>query len=353
MDRGLAGLFLILSLMAAAPLWAHEMRPAYLQITETEPGTYDVMWKVPALGDMRLSLYVRFPSDVEVVTPPVGGLAGGAYIERWRIRRPGGLAGTPVVIDGLAATYTDALVRVSLLNLKPQSILLKPEKPSFVIAADPSGWEVAGTYFRMGVEHILLGIDHLLFVMGLLILSRGLVLLVKTITSFTVGHSLSLALATFGVVRRPGAAPERRHRVEHRVLGGGAGAAGQGRNIADHTQPLAGVPGVRNVARPGLCRGSGGSGAAADGHSPGAAAVQFGSGSGSDPVCGHRPGGAGVLPKIRSAPAAVGQTVAGVCHGVGGSLLVLGPGGVAVLRCLHFFSFKYPDHDVYAGCGTY
>jgi HupE / UreJ protein len=204
MGRRLILLFLIFCLLAAAPLLAHEMRPAYLQITETEPGTYDVMWKVPARGDMRLSLYVRFAEDVEIVGQPVAGMSGGAYIERWRVRRPGGLAGTPVVIDGLAATYTDALARVSLLNIEPQSILLKPEKPSFVIAADPSGWEVAGTYFRLGVEHILLGIDHLLFVLGLLILSRGLVLLVKTITAFTVGHSISLALATFGVVNVPG-----------------------------------------------------------------------------------------------------------------------------------------------------
>jgi hydrogenase/urease accessory protein HupE len=197
--------FIILLLLAVAkPLGAHEMRPAYLEITETDPGAYDVVWKVPARGETkRLSLYVRFAEDVEIVTGPVGGIIGGAHIKRWRIRRPGGLAGTPVVIDGLAATYTDALVRVSLRDLEPQSILLKPENPSFVIANNPTGWEVAGTYFRLGVEHILLGVDHLLFVLGLLLLVDWRWMLIKTITAFTVAHSITLALSTFAIIRVP------------------------------------------------------------------------------------------------------------------------------------------------------
>jgi hypothetical protein len=58
-------------------------------------------------------------------------------------------------------------------------------------------------YLRLGIEHILLGVDHLLFVFGLLLLSKGFKLLLKTITSFTVGHSISLALATLGVVHVP------------------------------------------------------------------------------------------------------------------------------------------------------
>jgi hydrogenase/urease accessory protein HupE len=190
-------------LLTPALLSAHEVRPAYLQITETDPEIYDVMWKVPARGDMRLSLYVRFAEDVEIVSQPVGGMTGGAYIERWRIRRLGALAGTPVVIDGLAATYTDAMVRVSLRDLEPQSILLKPENPSFIIATNPTGWEVAGTYFRLGVEHILLGVDHLLFVLGLLLLVDRRWMLVKTITAFTVAHSITLALSTFAIIRVP------------------------------------------------------------------------------------------------------------------------------------------------------
>ena len=193
-----------MSLTFASMAQAHEMRPAYLEITETTAGNYDVLWKVPAKGaNSRLALYVRFADDVRTVTEPAGGLVGGAHVERWRVSRPGGLAGTEVTIDGLASTFTDALARVSLRDLDTQSVLLKPERPSFVVAHRASGWEVARTYFQLGVEHILLGVDHLLFVLGLLLLVDRRWTLVKTITAFTVAHSLTLALSTFAIIRVP------------------------------------------------------------------------------------------------------------------------------------------------------
>ena len=62
---------------------------------------------------------------------------------------------------------------------------------------------MAGAYTFMGTEHILLGIDHLLFVLGLLLIVRCIGTLVKTITAFTVAHSITLALAVLGVVNVP------------------------------------------------------------------------------------------------------------------------------------------------------
>jgi hydrogenase/urease accessory protein HupE len=64
-------------------------------------------------------------------------------------------------------------------------------------------WSAAQRYGALGVEHILLGIDHLLFLLGLLLLVKGWRMLVKTITAFTVAHSITLALATLGVVHVP------------------------------------------------------------------------------------------------------------------------------------------------------
>jgi hypothetical protein len=115
------------------------------------------------------------------------------------------LSGTEITIEGLATTYTDTLARVVLLDVDPQTILLKPENPSFVVADRPTGWAVASAYSRLGVEHILLGVDHLLFVLGLLLLVDRRWTLVKTITAFTVAHSLTLALATFAIVSVPAA----------------------------------------------------------------------------------------------------------------------------------------------------
>ncbi len=56
-----------------------------------------------------------------------------------------------------------------------------------------------GAYFQIGVEHILIGIDHLVFLLGLVVIGGKLRSLIAVITAFTVGHSLSLALATLGI----------------------------------------------------------------------------------------------------------------------------------------------------------
>jgi hydrogenase/urease accessory protein HupE len=80
---------------------------------------------------------------------------------------------------------------------------LAPEAPSLLVEAAPSGWQVASTYFWLGMEHILLGFDHLLFVLGLLLIVDRRWVLVKTITAFTVAHSLTLALSVLAVVHVP------------------------------------------------------------------------------------------------------------------------------------------------------
>jgi hypothetical protein len=63
-----------------------------------------------------------------------------------------------------------------------------------------SGLGVASTYLGLGAEHILLGVDHLLFVLGLLLLVRGFVPLVKTITAFTLAHSITLCASVLGYI---------------------------------------------------------------------------------------------------------------------------------------------------------
>ena len=184
---------------------AHEMRPGYLEIRESDSETYDVLWKVPALGDnMRLGLYVRFADDVEIVTEPVVGFMGGAHTQRMRVRRDGGLTGSTVTIDGLASMFTDVLLRLERANGVEITHRLTPTAPSYVFEAEAGYGQVAWTYFVLGVEHILLGIDHLLFVLALLIVVVGWRKLVGTITAFTVAHSITLALAALGFVHVPG-----------------------------------------------------------------------------------------------------------------------------------------------------
>jgi hydrogenase/urease accessory protein HupE len=194
-------LFLLLS---CSSVFAHEMRPAYLELRETKAETYEVLWKVPGRGDnLRLGLYVEFPSDCKNLTEPRGLMINNALTERWSVQRPGGLNGATISIAGLTATMTDVLVRLERLDGTAQVTRLTPSAPSFIVEAAPNVLEVAHTYTVLGVEHILTGIDHLLFVLALLILTRGGWRLVKTVTAFTISHSITLTAATLGWVHLP------------------------------------------------------------------------------------------------------------------------------------------------------
>jgi len=192
-------------LLFTASAFAHEVRPAYLELRETAPETYAALWKVPGLGEnLRLGLYVELPAGCANVTEPRATMINNAYTERWTVRCPGGLTGGTIHIAGLASTMTDVLVRLERLDGTTQVTRLTPSAPSFVVAATPSALQVARTYLVLGVEHILSGIDHLLFVLALLILVKGTRRLIATVTAFTVAHSLTLAGATLGFVHVPG-----------------------------------------------------------------------------------------------------------------------------------------------------
>lgn len=185
--------------------FGHEVRPAYLEIRQTGPEFYDVLWKVPALGEnARLAIYIELPGGTQDVAAPRSTFDGGAFFERRSIRREGGLNGHPIAVEGLSATATDVLVRIESLDGTTQTERLSPTKTSFIVQAAPSRWQVATTYMRLGIEHILLGYDHLLFVLALVILVRTWRRVALTVTAFTVAHSITLAAATLGFVNVPG-----------------------------------------------------------------------------------------------------------------------------------------------------
>lgn len=183
---------------------AHEVRPAYLELRQTKADTYTVLWKVPGLGEeLRLGLYVHMPADSIALTEPHGTFINNAFIERWSVKREGGLAGARIGILGLDATLIDALVRVERLDGSAQVTRLTPAMSSFVVETSPSAMEVATTYLKLGVEHILLGYDHLLFLLVLIMIVGSARRIVATVTAFTVAHSITLALAALAVVRIP------------------------------------------------------------------------------------------------------------------------------------------------------
>lgn len=193
---------------ALAPAQAHEVRPALIQIRETGPRGYDVVWKRPVVGDMALRL-VPHLSGGALEKPPTVEQAAPGYVTRvWRVRDGPPLEAQVLEIEGLSQSVTDVIVRITSQDGRTFDHVLKPATPRLTIGMAPAAGVAAPAYLLLGVEHILIGIDHLLFVLGLLLLIGPNWRLVKAVTGFTVAHSLTLALAALGYLRFPSAAIE-------------------------------------------------------------------------------------------------------------------------------------------------
>lgn len=199
----LAGALLALLVVSPAA-HAHEVRPAYLEIAETAPGQFSVLWRTPVLAGRRLPVVLKLPDGVRNLKDPVVQELTDSRVERrWIDAGPKGLAGKRIEFPGLQLTITDVLARVRLLDGRDYTQLVRPPQPWVEVAAPPSWVTIAGGYIVHGIQHILFGVDHLLFVLGLLLIVKGRWMLLKTITAFTIAHSITLAIATLGYAQAP------------------------------------------------------------------------------------------------------------------------------------------------------
>ncbi|MGE5213983.1 MAG: HupE/UreJ family protein [Nitrospirota bacterium] len=197
-------IFLLATLLSVSTTRAHDARPPYLEIKETSPNQFSILWRTPVLAGMRLPVVLTMPGDVKNLKEPVVQELADSLLERqWIDARANGLAGKRIEFRGLQATITDVLVRVEMLDGRTWTTISHPSQPWFELAGAPSKFQVAGAYLRLGVEHILGGVDHLLFILALMILVKGTRRLIATVTAFTVAHSITLAGATLGFVHVP------------------------------------------------------------------------------------------------------------------------------------------------------
>jgi hypothetical protein len=188
---------------------AHRLQPAYLEINEQSAGKFSILWKRPFIGSGPMNIHPQMPAGCINITEPVVQTLTSGAVERWLVDcGSSGMINEIIVIEGLPATQTDTLLRVQLIDGSMHTTVLRPDSPSFLIPPKPSKSKVAGSYLVLGIEHILGGFDHLLFVLGLLLIVRSTMLLIKTITSFTLAHSVTLAMATLGFVHVPQAPVE-------------------------------------------------------------------------------------------------------------------------------------------------
>lgn len=176
---------------------AHEVRPAFLKLTEIEAGQFEASWKQPILSGKRLKLDPTYPEGCEI--EETGRNFGkGLLTIVSDVKCP--LTEGEIGIAGLERTLTDVFVEIVYLDETIRRELLKPASPVLDIATAKGA--KTSQYLWIGVEHILFGWDHLLFVLGLVLLvDRRQIIGVAT--AFTLAHSITLALAAFGLINIP------------------------------------------------------------------------------------------------------------------------------------------------------
>ena len=177
---------------------AHEIRPAYLQITEVGRGeaNYHILWKQPVVQNRRLPIDPVFSDECELsdLSPPE--VTSVAILYNWQTECD--LSETSIHVAGLMVNHTDVLVRVETLNDEVENYVLRPSNPTLDLKESGAP---ALDYFIIGVDHLVFGIDHVLFVIGLFLFIQAPIALIKTITAFTVSHSITLALSVLGLVK--------------------------------------------------------------------------------------------------------------------------------------------------------
>ena len=203
--------FLLPAVLFILSIWtcegdAHEIRPAFLGVRDIGAGQCQVVWKVPARRGAALNIAPLFPDDWKETTVPSRiVMPGDVVMHRTFKMGKGGLDGVELSITGLNDKLVDVLLRVERSDGRTHTALLRAFNDTYLVPARESASKTVRIYLDMGIKHILLGVDHLLFVFGLLLLVSSPWPVVETITSFTVAHSITLALATLGFLNVPSA----------------------------------------------------------------------------------------------------------------------------------------------------
>ena len=201
--RALFAALLALLALPAAPARADELRPGYLEMTETAPRQWRLAWKEPFTAPPLASpAPPSLPANCRYHGTIEQGVAGLAIVGAAEARCEGPVGGGEIGMPGLIG-QSDMLVRVAQLGEPVQALRLTAAEPRATIAARPDRTQVLRSYFVIGVEHILLGWDHLLFVIALVLLLRRWRPVVLTATAFTVAHSITLAGASLGLLGMP------------------------------------------------------------------------------------------------------------------------------------------------------
>ena len=186
---------------------AHLFAPSLFKIIETTPHNYNVVWKTPSKTTSNTPLLPTWPDSCELKSESPALREGTGTISSWTLRcdqlGDDGLVRQTLGVTGLAENQASAMVMLNLRDGRHYQSVLNAENPEFLVPTAPSQTKVMTEYPLLGIEHIWGGLDHLMFVFGLLLLVGGGAHLLWTITAFTVGHSITLAVVTLGLLTCP------------------------------------------------------------------------------------------------------------------------------------------------------
>lgn len=201
--RWLVMLFCLLLALTAGRAAAHALAPSLLSLEPAEGGRYTVTWKTPLQRVAGSELRPVLPPGCPSTTDATMAREGTGVVARWQIDCGSeGLTGRTITVEGIASSRADVLLRVGLGETSLQHVLTA-EQPSFTVPEGQGWFDVFQQYLVLGVEHLLMGLDHVLFVVALVLLVTATRPLILTITSFTLGHSVTLSAAVLGYVSFP------------------------------------------------------------------------------------------------------------------------------------------------------
>lgn len=204
MKLTLLSLMLFMVTLTGVCAHAHESQPGTLDLRQVDRDRYEVIWRAPIYFGKPHPATLELPAEWKTVVEPTVRLLADSQVFR-RVVTVGnqGVESAVIRFPGLENTITDVFVRLNRLDGTTMKAVVRPTKPYAQLRGERSWYTTAGEYTALGFHHILQGVDHLLFVLGLLLIVKGRMMLLKTVTAFTVAHSITLALATLGYATVP------------------------------------------------------------------------------------------------------------------------------------------------------
>ena len=183
--------------LVALQCFAHEMRPAFAQLVETEEGISATL-RQPLVRGFRPDLALDL-GGCRLGAEIISQRQEGTLIQSWQEYCDQALSQSTLAIRNLYPGVSEVLVSITHLDGSVQRFVVRPDNP--VVNLGEADSPLLPAYLELGIEHLLAGLDHVLFVIALMVLITDRWRLVATITAFTIAHSITLALSTFELLQ--------------------------------------------------------------------------------------------------------------------------------------------------------